>query len=153
MSEIPFETIKQRAKCALDARIARCDPIHGATGFDGDRAGRMLIPYVLLDDEARAALRALARTLADAAGLGQRARARAQAGRTDWSQWLMHVRRTGHRLIDRWDVRCVAHLIAHLPECVTTRQRRATIACHQDDGTDEWIVVFAATARSSEEGL
>lgn len=97
MSEIPFETIKQRAKCALDARIARCDPTYGATGFDGDRAGRMLIPYVLLDDEARApdrppSYRPLGRALRGAPD-------RAPSGMRDGTPATRH-----HRLPSgRWD--------------------------------------------------
>ena len=142
MYEIPFETLKERAKCALDQRIARCDPSHGAVGFDGGRAVRMLIPYTLLEAEERAVLRALAAESAQRSPLGQRARSQALAGRTDWSQWLLHVRRRGHRLIDHWDVRCVAHLIAHFPECVTERQRRFAIACHGNDGAEEWVGAF-----------
>lgn len=141
MSKIPFETLKERAKRALDARIARCDPFHHTIGFDGDCAGRMLIPYALLDDDARAALRAMAPTATDRAPLEQRALAHAEAGRTDWSQWLLCLRRSGHRIVDRWDVRCVAHLIGHLPECVTARQRRAAIACRVDDDAG-WTVTF-----------
>lgn len=150
MNEIPFETLKKRAKHALDLRIARCDPSHGAIGFDGDGAGHLLIPYALLDDEERAALRSMARTRADTSPLEQRAQVHAQASRTDWSQWLMRARLTGHRRIDHWDVRCVADLIAHFPECVSARQRRASIACHVDDASDEWVVAFAGTLPTAE---
>lgn len=146
MHEIPYETLKERAKRALDRRIGRCDPSHGAVGFDGDRAVRTLVAYALLDASERAALRTLAQESADRSPLGQRARSQAQAGRTDWSQWLQRVRRRGHRLIDRWDVRCVAQLLAHFPECVTARQRRCPIACRVDDATGEWVVAFTDAA-------
>ncbi|MFT3815630.1 MAG: hypothetical protein QM740_20075 [Acidovorax sp.] len=149
MSEIPYETLKDRAKRALDARIARCDPWRGGIGFDDGTAAHMLLPYALLGDEERAALMAPARTCADASPLEQRARAPAQAGQTDGSQWLIRVRRTGHRVIDGWDVRCVAHLIAHLPKCVTVRQRRSAITC-RDDARGAWIVAFTDNAPAKE---
>lgn len=142
MSKMTFETLKERAKRALDARIARCDPQQDPLGFDGDNAVRLLIPYALLDDDARAALRALAQAAPPGSRLEQRAHAHAEAGRTDWSQWLLQTRRTGHRRIDGWDVRCVAHLIAHLPECVTTSQRRAALTCYAADDGEAWIVEF-----------
>jgi hypothetical protein len=130
MSEIPFETIKERAKQALSARIARCDPIHQDISFDWKCSALMPIPYAMLGGDERIQL---------------------DAGRADGSQGLAHVSRIGHRIIDRWNVRCVASLIDHLPECVPRHHRRAAIVCYLDDDTGSWIVAF--TDRSSRAGM
>jgi len=147
MSEMPFETLKARAKHALDTRIARCDPFFPRLGFDSEAACLALIPYAVLCDDDRAALRELARTTCEGSDLAQRARTHAEAMRTGWSQWLLHVRQTGHRRIDAWDVRCVAGLIVHFPECVSQRLRPADIACHVDGNTDAWVVAFDPSTR------
>ena len=76
----------------------------------------------------------------------------AEANRSDWSQWLQRIRQTGHHRINQWDVRCVKGLIAHFPECVSQRQRRAAIACHVDDETDAWMLAFADAPRRTEIG-
>ncbi len=152
MSLLPFETLKARAKRALDTRIARCDPLLHGIGFDSEAACLALIPYAVLDDDERAALQATARSARGGSDLAQRARMHAEANRSDWSQWLQRIRQTGHYRIDQWDVRCVGGLIAYFPECVGQRQRRAAIACHVDDETDAWMLAFADAPRRTEIG-
>ena len=155
MYEVPFKTLKNHAKRALDKRIARCHPSHRAIGFDAETTVRMLIPCALLEDDARMALKALGRDSKRHPSCGLRAKRQAQthahADQSGFSAWLTHARRCVHHLIDGWGGRCVASLIAHFPECVAMRQQDATISCHLDDGSGEWIVVFAGARPAKEE--
>ena len=143
MSEIPFETLKERAKKALDTRIAQCDPIFDTDYFDYGNACRLQVSYITLTDEERAALKTLSQGCFNGTVLDQQGQNEANAGRPDRSQWTLFVRRVGYRVIDHWDVRCVALLIELFPECVMyweLRQRTAATCFLDDTGT--WIVSF-----------
>lgn len=109
-----------------------------------------LLPFVLATQHERAELRAFAQAFeAEPGDWLARAAQFGGGNRLDvaWNQVVLRAREAGLALIEQWDVRQVAKLIALFPECVPAKYRSKPLTCYMADNEDcDWLVEIANAA-------